>query len=105
VDIPLSMLPHRVAVETYLGDTGTDDVYGPKVPGIPCRQEGELLVTADGEYTGKVKLFTRLEHRAKFTRESRVTLAGGTVGHVQAIAEHDSGGLGAWDHLEVGVEA
>lgn len=95
------MLPHRVAVETYLGDTGTDDTYAAKASGIPCRAEGELLVDANGGYNSAVKLFLQLDQRDRFTRESRVTLEDGTVATVQAVAAHDGDDVGAWSHLEV----
>lgn len=103
--LPSWLMPHRVAVEPYLGDTGTDDSYGPKISNVQCRQEGELLVTATGDYSGEVKLYTRLSQRLRFPRESRVHLDGGAIGHVQAVAERKDGELGAWQHLEIAVSA
>ena len=103
-DLPAFLMPHRVSVETYQGDTGTDDTYAAAVANIPCRQEGAILVTSDGHYVGSAKLFLRLEHRELFRRESRVTLQNGGVGHVQAVADHSDAGAGAWEHLEVAVQ-
>lgn len=103
-DLPSFLMPHRVAVETYLGETGTDDVYAAKVSDVPARQEGELLVTAEGQRSGSVKLFLRQDQTDRFLVESRVTFKDGeTTGYVRAVADHGDGGAGAWQHLEVSV--
>lgn len=103
-ELPDFLLPHRVAVEPYLGDSAVNDTFGPKVPLIRCRQEGELLVTAEGERKGNVKLYLRLDQLARFVPESRVTLRdGSTLAYVRAVAEHSDGGAGGWEHIEVSV--
>lgn len=102
-DIPLFLLPRQATVEPYLGDSGTDDSYGPGVS-VRCHLEDQATLLGSGERQGETKLFCRLEHGPSFPLESRVTWrgrAGDRVGYVQAVAEHDDGGRGAWCHLEV----
>lgn len=102
--VPLALLPHRISAEPYLGDGSEGPTFGPPVSNIPARVEGRIDVTADGQHTGSVKVYARLDRAHLLADGSRVTLPGGGIGRVQAFARHDDGGLGAWGHIEVTVQ-
>jgi hypothetical protein len=106
-DIPLGLLPHRVAVEPFGGAGGYDDQYGSKVANIRCLRDGRVELTSDGQLVDPVTLYCRLLHAGRFLPQSRVTWtdAAGSevVAYVQVRQERSDGGLGAWQHLEVVV--
>lgn len=89
-------------MEPYLGDSSVDDVYGPAVT-VRCRWEGRLSLTSEAQRVNDAKLYARLAHDVVLLPDSRVTDARGGVGYVQAVARHEDGGAGGWQHLEVAV--
>lgn len=96
-------MPHRVTVARYLGDSGVNDAYATPRANIHCRVQGRIELLPDGQRVGTATLFCRLRHGDLFTLDSKVTLDDGTPGYVQAVARHDDGGAGAWQHLEVAI--
>ena len=105
-DIPLGLLPHRVAVERFGGAGAYDDTYGPKAQ-VQCLRDGRVEFTADGQLVDPVTVYCRLQYAALFAPQSRVTWTDQSgemvVAYVQVRQERSDGGLGAWQHLEVVV--
>lgn len=106
-EIPVALLPHRIDVETNSGSSGYDETYDPPVVGIRCNRRGTVQLTADGDLIDPVTIVCRLDRAPILRPKSRVkwdSHAGPVVAYVEAVAEHDDGGLGAWQHLEVVVK-
>lgn len=102
--LPGILMPHRIVVEPFAGDSSEGPTYGPAKVSVQCRREGRIDVTADGQHTGSVKLYARLVASSLLNTGARVTLDDGTVGYVTAVARHEDGGLGAWEHVEATVQ-
>lgn len=96
--LPTWMQPHTVAVETYLGTTGTGHTWAAAVQ-VRCMLDGKtkLYTAPDGtQALSAGTLYTSLANETLLPLKSRV--GGRTVAQVN---RHDDDGIGAWQHLEV----
>lgn len=99
--LPGMLLRHTVTVEPYLGDGGRGPLYGAP-QSVPCYLEHKTRVAraSDGrEVTSTSQVFCDLGPAV--TTESRVTLPDGRRPLVLQVAEFNTGGLVAVDHLEI----
>ncbi len=100
--IPLFLLRHTVTVEPYLGTWGS---YGPGVP-LRCHVDRKIRTATSSAGVTRTATITILARRGATVPEgSRITLADGTRGYAEAVADHDGGGLPTPDHLEIAMTA
>ena len=103
-ELPASFYVHTALVQPFLGAGAYGDVLGPS-EAVPAWIEDRrrYVKTADG-----VEVLSEATFRCSrvwadtITPGSIVELHGKTF-RVLAVANHDDGGLGAWQHLEVSV--
>ncbi|MFK0233731.1 hypothetical protein [Streptomyces vinaceus] len=84
--VPAALLPHRITVEPYLGDTSYGPAYGPPVPGIRAMVSVPQVITAPG---------------VDCPPGSRITLPDGRTTTAVTVKAHTAPGLPVPTSLEV----
>lgn len=91
---------HTISVEPFEGDGARGPVYGAAVQ-VSCRLENKLQLVRSNigeEVMSSSTVFC--DRTTTIPAGSRVTAAG-RITTVIAVADHDTGGRSALDHLEV----
>lgn len=98
--VPGFLLRHRVAVEPYLGVWGQ---YGPAVT-MRCLVSRKIRASVTAAGVARFVVYTIVARPGERCPDgSRITLDDGTRGYAESAVTHDSGGLGAPDHLEIAM--
>lgn len=103
-ELPIWLQPHQATVQPRLGATGTGPVYGTPFT-FSCNRDSKTKLVLDEkgeERTSTTTLYTTAK-ASRFTLGALVTWTNGGSGKVLAVHQHDDGGLGAWEHLEVNL--
>ncbi|WP_031010655.1 hypothetical protein [Streptomyces sp. NRRL F-5727] len=103
--IPPWLLPHRVVIEPYLGDSAYGPKYGPPVPGVRAMVAEQVRTVRDRE--GREIVSTAQVITAPDTdcpAESRITLPSGRRTRALSTAHHTAPGLPVPESLEVMCE-
>ena len=94
---------HTVTVETHLGTGANGDVYAAPqtVPGL-LQGEVKLIRSTDGtQVVSASQFYCSIADGAKFTPDSRVTVASGRTAQVIIVNSNDAPGLGLPEHTAV----
>ncbi|MFC8584223.1 hypothetical protein ACFUGD_06660 [Streptomyces sp. NPDC057217] len=99
------MLPHRVTIEPYLGDTAYGPTYGPPVPNVRAMVDESVRLVKDREGREVVSTAQVItDPHVVCPAESVVTLPTGRRAVVISSAPHTAPGLPVPESLEVMCE-
>ncbi|MER6196763.1 hypothetical protein ABT234_05200 [Streptomyces sp. NPDC001586] len=84
--VPAALLPHRITVEPYLGDTAYGPAYGPPAVGIRAMVSEPQIITAPGVVC---------------PLGSRITLPDGRTTTAVKVSDHSAPGLPVPTNVEV----
>lgn len=104
-EIPAAILVHTVTVEKFEGHGARGPVYADPVT-VPCfvSDTRKLVRGPDGQQVvAESTVLAAPASLGEFSPESRVTLPSGRVGTVLVVKDHNDGGLGAPQHVEVAI--
>ena len=105
MNVPASLLVHRITVEAYLGNSAYGPQYADPVTQVPAfvdQQSKQVRNRVGVVVMSSTTVICRLSVVAP--AQSQITLPDGTVTRVINALRRDSAGLGAPNHLELQLE-
>ncbi|WP_328361397.1 hypothetical protein OG800_26440 [Streptomyces sp. NBC_00445] len=105
MNVPAWLLPHRITIELYLGDSAYGQQYGPPVEDVPALVAEKIRTVRDREgrevtSTAQIIAAPGLDCPA----ESRITLPDGRTTKAISVARHTAPGLPVPQCTEVSAE-
>jgi hypothetical protein len=107
VKLPRFLLPHRISVEPYAGDSAYGPTYGPPVVDVRALVDARIRLVRNREgreVTSTATVYAEPDLAAQCPPESRITLPDGRVTTVIAVAPHTAPGMGLPESTEVACE-
>ncbi|MCZ9348547.1 hypothetical protein NGM36_01780 [Streptomyces mutabilis] len=105
--LPRWLLPHRISVEPYAGDSAYGPTYGPPIEDVRALVDLRIRVVRNREgreVTSTATVYAEPELAAQCPPESLITLPDGRITHVIAVAPHTAPGMGLPESTEVACE-
>lgn len=105
MNVPTWLMPHRITVEPYEGDSAYGPVYGEAVTDVRAMVSAVIRTVRDRqgrETTSTAQVLTAPD--VECPPESRITLPDGRTTRVIAVGPHTAPGLPLPESLEVNCE-